>query len=93
MSDPIYTIAKFEKIETPQVAIFFTCQKTPESRKYLLQAYVPLTGNESCTDEELCDIAWESVKDKAAQYLAEETAPPPEQHPLMHTEYTPKTGL
>lgn len=83
------TIAKFERVETPQAHIFFTIQKTPESRALLLQAYVPLTGNEQCTDEQLCDLAWQQVKQEADRYLAEDEVPTPKISPLVNTEYTP----
>jgi hypothetical protein len=92
-STPTYKIVKFEKIETPHVAIFFTVQKTPESRAYLLQAQVPLHDHETCTDEELCDAAWESVKDEASRYLAEDKPAPVKVHPLVQTEYVPKSTV
>jgi hypothetical protein len=90
MSTPTFKIVKYEKVETPHVAISFTVQKTPESRAFLLQTQVPLEGHETCTEEEMCDAAWETVKDEASRYLAEDTPTPVTPHPLVHTEYIPK---
>lgn len=91
MEDATIKIAKFEKIETPKAVIFFTVQKNPESRAFLLQTYVELAGNEHCSDEQLCDIAWVQVKENAMKYLQEDdTKMPITNHPLTNSLYSPK---